>query len=108
MQPTGGTQMRLSHSLIFAAALAAAGPAVAQNNVDANAPENIVTTTAPEANAAEATPTTTAATPDMAAPTETTVDTSSATVVHKKRGLPWGALGLLGLLGLLGRRRSAS
>jgi len=92
--------------VMFAAALVAAGPAVAQdtNNTAAAAP------TAVDANAA--TPTdmnaaTPMATNDLAAPAPevtTTTVTSQQTSEKKGGGFPWGVLGLLGLIGLIPRK----
>lgn len=99
--------MRTMIPVMFAAALMAAGPAVAQdtNNTAAAAP------TAVDANAA--TPTdlnaaTPIATNDLAAPapevTTTTADTSQQTTEKKGGSFPWGVLGLLGLIGLIPRK----
>ena len=98
--------MRTMIPVMFAAALVAAGPAVAQdtNNTAAAAP------TAVDANAA--TPTdmnaaTPMATNDLAAPAPevtTTTDTSQQTSEKRGGGFPWGVLGLLGLIGLIPRK----
>ena len=104
--------MRLSHPMIFACALVAAAPALAQDNVAASG--NTVATNAVDTNlAAPVAPTdmtTNTVTPaDQSAlgttETLTTSSTATTTAPPAKRGFPWGVLGLLGLVGLLGVRK---
>jgi len=105
--------MRLTQSLIFAGALIAASPAVAQDN--AAAPGNTVSTQGVDANiapntTAPATTTTAAATPgaqDATLPPDAPVADETATTApaEQHRGFPWGVLGLIGLIGLLGVRK---
>jgi hypothetical protein len=95
---------------IAAAALAAATPALAQNETANTA----YTANATAAN--ELTPTGNAAENAMAVPpaapvtTETNLTTTetAAPAQEEKKGFPWGVLGLLGLLGLIPRARRGS
>jgi hypothetical protein len=105
--------MRLSYSLIFASALVAAAPALAQDN--AAAPANSVEANAADMNAtanaaAAVTPTTAAATPGEQNATlpPTAPQSGAAMAVQSNRGFPWGVLGLLGLIGLFGVRKARS
>jgi hypothetical protein len=105
--------MRLSHSLIIAAILFGAAPALAQNN--AAAPANMAATNAADMNAAAntaapVTPTTAAATPGEQNATlpPTAPQGGAAMAVQSHRGFPWGVLGLLGLIGLFGVRKVKS
>ena len=97
--------MRTMIPVMFAAALVAAGPAVAQdtNNTAAAAPTAVDANAATPADMNAATP---MAANDMAPPPEvtTTADTSEQTSEKKSGGFPWGVLGLLGLIGLIPRR----
>ena len=96
--------MRFVQPLIIAGALAAAAPAIAQDN--AAAPTNTVTP-APDANAAVPVTDMNAAGP--AAPAATPVDESAAAPAtptpDTDHGFPWGVLGVIGLIGLLGARK---
>ena len=97
--------MRLSHPLIFAGALVAATPALAQDN--ATAPDNTADNAVLDANAtapapAPGTPATTTATTETQ---QTTTQTASAPA-PAQRSFPWGVIGILGLIGLLGVRKA--
>lgn len=98
-------------SLMIAAALTAATPALAQNmDNSANAADTAVSTTTTTTNETVTTdPAMTAPANDMAAvpvasdqPLDAPYD---APPPPPKRSFPWGVLGLLGLVGLLGRKR---
>ena len=101
--------MRLTLSLAIIA-LAAAAPAVAQN--EAADPATNAQVNAVESNAVAPAPIDPAAGPavataplpdtDVAAETDLTVEDDA----DHDRGFPWGLIGLVGLVGLLGRRRS--
>jgi MYXO-CTERM domain-containing protein len=102
--------MRLTLSVIIAAAALGVTPAAAQN-AD-NATNTAVAAPAPTDNSLAATDNITAATPEAqtVAPVDTTaVDNGAATTPApaRKSRLPWGLVGLLGLVGLFGRRRSS-
>lgn len=102
--------MRLSYSLIIAAALGAAAPAAAQNADNAVAPPT-ANAMNPGANVAEPGATSGNATampePQVAAPPSvaTPADTGTTMAVQTHRGFPWGVIGLLGLIGLFGVRK---
>ena len=99
--------MRVTYYLA-AAALIAAGPALAQNTADTNGAvaeypsENVAAAdTAADSNlVVDAN----AAGMDMDA-IAVEEDAAPAPAPERKRGFPWGVLGLLGLAGLIGRKR---
>lgn len=96
--------MRTTPMMIAAAALLAAGPALAQNEAT-NAPANAAETNAVEMNA---TANMAANVPTPAEPVALPGDNvanETAPAPAPKRSFPWGLLGLLGLLGLIPRSR---
>lgn len=107
--------MRILTYAAIAGALAAAAPAVAQDNTAANAaaaneaaPLNAMTSmpAGPVTPGGE-----NAALPQTApavSPAATTAnEAGTPPIVGQKTSFPWGVLGLLGLVGLLGRKRSS-
>jgi hypothetical protein len=91
--------------LIAAAALAVAGPAVAQNTaVDTNADAAVADNMAVDANALVAADN---GAIDLNAPADVPVteDVTTTPVPREDKDFPWGVLGLIGLVGLLGRKR---
>jgi MYXO-CTERM domain-containing protein len=103
--------MRLNLTLAIIA-LAAAAPALAQNEVAD--PATNATINAVDSNAVAPAPTDPAAGPatdtaplppdaDLAAETDISIEEERD---DHDRGFPWGLIGLVGLVGLLGRRRS--
>ena len=102
--------MRPSIALIFAATIAFAAPAAAQDN-NVTATETAVNATAPlpetDANAAAVPPADANAVAAMeVAPTDVAATETAPVRRNRSRTFPWGLLGILGLLGLLGRRRA--
>lgn len=101
--------MRFVEPVILAAALAAAAPAMAQDN--AAVPANAATPV-PDANMAAPAPDANAAVPvtDMNVAAPAPVDENAAAPTapppDSDRGFPWGVLGVLGLIGLLGVRKA--
>ena len=95
--------MRLSPIFLIAASLAAASPAVAQNNAADNA-TNVVSNEVAAANAMDANAANMVVPPaePIAAPP---VTEAPGPAPPARRSFPWGVLGLLGLVGLLGARR---
>lgn len=102
--------MRLSHTLIFAGALMAAAPALAQDN--AAAPTNVTVTNTVDTNTTVTTDTNSMTVPvpadTMNAPADAYPPAETTAPVETKRGFPWGVLGLLGLIGLMGVRKVKS
>jgi hypothetical protein len=100
--------MRKTIPLLIAVALTAAAPASAQGTENNVAADTAVATNdiAPTDNLAVTNDVVVDPANDpLAVPvvTEEAADTTPAPA--KKRGFPWGVLGLLGLVGLLGRKR---
>jgi hypothetical protein len=98
--------MRMTVPLILAAALAASGPALAQdvnNTADANATD-VAAMNATDASAAAPMAANDVAMAPEAAPPATTVDETAPEPEKKGGGFPWGVLGLLGLIGLIPRK----
>lgn len=101
--------MRAIFRVMAAAALVAAGPAVAQdtNNTAAAAPAAPADTNV-AANATDLNATAPVAANEAAPATDTTAtdaDTQTSQTTEKSSGgFPWGVLGLVGLLGLIPRR----
>jgi len=102
--------MRMTRSLAIAtAALLATSPAVAQNTAT---PANTTDSIAANSMAANTTDMNTAGATTTTMATNTTDTTQAApgpgtdyVAPEKKRGFPWGILGLLGLIGLIPRNR---
>jgi MYXO-CTERM domain-containing protein len=102
--------MRILICAAIAGAIAAASPAVAQNNAAAAANTAQTNEAAPlnAMTSMPAGPTTAGGQPTTLPPTVTTAnEAGTAPIVASKPGFPWGVLGLLGLIGLFGRRRSS-
>ena len=101
--------MRASIALIFAATIAFAAPAAAQDK-NVTATETAVNATAPlpeaDANTAAVPPAdANAVTATEVAPADVAATDTAPAPRKRSRTFPWGLLGIVGLLGLLGRRR---
>ena len=91
--------------LMAAAALAIAGPAVAQNTTaDANAGVPVADTNVADANATMPVDNT-AMDANMPVDVPVAEDVTTTPVPREDKDFPWGVLGLIGLVGLLGRKR---
>ena len=90
-------------TFLMAAALAVAGPAVAQNTTDANAGVAVTDNAAVDANAMVVD--NSAIDVNMAEDVPVTEDVVTTPVPREKKEFPWGVLGVIGLVGLLGRKR---
>jgi hypothetical protein len=106
-----GRIMRILTGVAIVGAIAAATPALAQENAQAPAANAAEANAAAPINAVTsvpAAPTTPGGQTTTLPPTATTPEEAgTAPIVAQERGFPWGVLGLLGLVGLFGRRRSA-
>lgn len=99
--------MRILSLAVVAGAIAAATPALAQENEAAVANATEVNVAAPE-NAVAPPPVDTANMTVPPAAATTNEPTTVPVPAERNGGFPWGVLGLLGLVGLLGRKRSSS
>lgn len=95
---------------LIAAAVLAATPATAQENVAAPVANDTATSDAnviTDMNVVMAPPDTNATEPAATPTTSELATGAAADADDQRRGFPWGLLGLVGLIGLLGRRRGS-